>query len=141
MEQRQLADPQERPGADVVIYDGQCRFCLGQVERLARWDGRQRLAYLSLHDPRTAELCPDLTRDQLMQQMYVVTPAGRRFGGAAAARYLSQRLPRLWLLAPLLHIPWSLPMWQRLYLWVAKQRYRLGHPENCDSGSCDVHLK
>jgi predicted DCC family thiol-disulfide oxidoreductase YuxK len=140
-ETTQLADPRERPGADIVIYDGQCQFCTGQVERLARWDGGQRLAYLSLHDSRAADLCADLTHDQLMEQMYVVTSSGKRFGGAAAVRYLSGRLPRLWVLAPLLHIPWSLPFWQRLYLWVAKRRYRAGRGDKCNSDSCDVHFR
>ena len=44
----------ERPEADVIIYDGHCRFCRGQVERLSRWDTGGRLAYLSLHDPEVA---------------------------------------------------------------------------------------
>ena len=138
---RRLADPREIPGADIVIYDGQCRFCTGQVQRLASWDGKQRLAYLSLHDPRAADLCPDLTHDQLMEQMVVLTSSGQRFAGAAAVRYLSRRLPRLWFLAPLLHLPWSLPVWQWAYMRVAKRRYRLGHQATCDTDSCDVHLR
>ncbi len=139
--ERHLPDPSERPHADIVIYDGQCRFCTGQVQRLARWDGPDRLAFLSLHDPRTASLCPDLSHDQLMQQMYVVTSEGQRYGGAAAIRYLSRHLPRLWIVAPLLHIPGTLPLWQRLYMWVAKRRYRISHSDTCDSGTCDVHLR
>jgi predicted DCC family thiol-disulfide oxidoreductase YuxK len=62
----------DRPKADVLIYDGQCVFCRGQVERLAAWDGRESLAFLSLHDPLVAERYPDLTHEQLMEQMYVI---------------------------------------------------------------------
>ena len=61
-----LPDPEERPGAATLIYDGHCRFCIAQVQRLARWDRSGKLAFVSLHDPRVAELCPDLTHDQLM---------------------------------------------------------------------------
>ena len=51
---------------------------------------------MSLHDPLVGERFPDLTHEQLMEQMYVVDRAGRRHGGAGAIRYLSRRLPRLW---------------------------------------------
>jgi predicted DCC family thiol-disulfide oxidoreductase YuxK len=136
-----LVDPGQRPESDVVIYDGHCRFCTAQVQRLASWDGQARLAFLSLHDPRTAQLCPDLTPEQLMEQLYVVTSGGQRFGGAAALRYLSRRLPRLWPLAPLMHIPFSLPLWQTLYRVVARYRYRWGRTEACETGSCNVHYR
>ncbi len=135
-----VPSPHDLPRADIVIYDGSCAYCCRQVERLVRWDGRDRLASLSLHDPLAAECCPDLTHDQLMEQMYVVTREGRRYGGAAAFRYLTRRLPRLWLLAPLLHIPFSLPLWQWVYRQVARRRYRLSQDAACGD-TCDVHLR
>ena len=110
-----LPTPAENPAADVVIYDSHCRFCTNQVRKLARWDGKARLAFLSLHDPEVAKLYPQLSYDDLMKQMYVVTPGGTQYAGAAAFRYLTRCLPRLYALAPLLHIPFSLPMWQWLY--------------------------
>ncbi len=134
-----LPDPADRPGAVTVIYDGQCQFCTAQVQRLCRWDTAGRLAFLSLHDPRVADYCRDLSHDQLMQQMYVVLPDGASLGGAAAVRYLSRHLPRLWPLAPLLHIPLTLPLWQWLYGQVARRRYRLAGTGSCSSGSCQLH--
>src|SRR5687767_6952228 len=107
-----LPTVEENPGSDVVIYDGHCRFCTNQVRNLAKWDGRSRLAFLSLHDERVAQQYPDLTHEQMMEQMYVVTRNGRRYGGAAAFRYLTRRLPRLWVLAPMMHVPFTLPLWQ-----------------------------
>ena len=136
-----LPTPEERPDADVVIFDGHCRFCTGQVQRLNRWDGGGRLAFLSLHDPVVAQRYPDLSHDQLMQDMYLVDRQGHRHRGAAAFRYLSRRLPRLWWLAPVMHIPFSLPLWQFLYRQVAKHRYWFGKTEQCDDGACAVHFK
>lgn len=133
-----LPGPHERPDADVVIYDGQCRICTGQVQRLADWDHRQRLAFLSLHDPEVAQRYPDLDHDDLMQNMVVVDGAGRRHRGAAALRYLSRRLPRLWWAAPMLHIPGSLPLWQWLYRAFARRRYQFGRVVSCDDGTCRV---
>jgi predicted DCC family thiol-disulfide oxidoreductase YuxK len=139
MSQFHLPTPQDHPSADVVIFDGECSFCRGQVERLNRWDGAGRLTFLSLHDPAVSRYV-NLTHDELMQQMYIVDQRGGVWGGAAALRYLSRRLPRLWPLAPLLHIPFSMPFWGWLYAQVASRRYRLNR-ESCDGHKCHVHVR
>jgi predicted DCC family thiol-disulfide oxidoreductase YuxK len=137
-----LPTPADNPQADVVIYDGHCRFCTAQVKNLARMDpGGRRLAFLSLHDPEVASRYADLTYDQLMEQMYVVDRRGNRHAGAAAFRYLTTRLPMLYVLAPLLHIPGSLPLWQWAYRQVAKRRYLMGRTAECGAESCKVHFK
>lgn len=138
-----LSTLEERPGADVVIYDGNCQFCRNQVQRLARLDTGQRLAFVSLHEPVVAERFPELSHEQLMEQMYVVDSRGAPHGGAAAIRYLSRRLPRIWILAPLLHIPGTMPLWQWGYRQFALRRYRFnGLPDEaeCRNGACRVHL-
>src|SRR5262245_8943422 len=106
-----LPSPHDRPDADVVLFDGNCRICTAQIRKLSWGDCHGQLAYLSLHDPEAARRDPDLSHDMLMEQMYVVDRQGRRHGAAAAIRYLSRRLRRLWWLAPVLHIPGSLPLW------------------------------
>ena len=139
----QLPTPADRPDADVVIYDGHCKFCTGQVQRLARWDSGGRLAFLSLHDPQVAKDYPDLSYDRLMEEMAVVDRQGRRHWGAAAFRYLTTRLPRLYLLAPLMHLPFSLPLWRWGYRQVAKRRYWLAGKTGaaCEGDACSVHFK
>lgn len=137
--QAALPSPEERPDADVVIYDGDCRICTGQIRRLARWDRGGRLSYLSLHDPRVRDRYPDLTHDALMKEMYVIDRGGRRHPGALAIRYLSRRLPALWWLAPLLHLPGTRPIWSWLYRQVANRRYRFGRTAQCDGGTCHLH--
>jgi predicted DCC family thiol-disulfide oxidoreductase YuxK len=136
-----LPSPAKHPSADVVIYDGHCRFCTQQVQRLARWDSGGRLAFLSLHEAQVASRYPDLTYEKLMEQMYVVDRQGRRHAGAAAFRYLTRRLPRLYVLAPLLHIPFTLPLWQWCYRQVARRRYDLAGKTDCEDGTCRVHFK
>lgn len=144
-----LRSPIEFPQSDVVIYDGNCLFCAGQVENLARLDGKKRLTFISLHDPFVAENFPDLSHDEMMDQLYLVpgSPNGytsARYGGAAAIRFLSCRLPSLWVLAPLMHLPFTLPIWQWCYRQVAKRRYRIAGKkgEACDEdGACELHFK
>lgn len=130
-----LPDPASLPGRDVVIFDGECRFCTAQVKALAKFDRGGRLSFLSLHDPRALSLVPDLTHDDLMDQLYVVTASGRRFGGPHAVRYFTRRLPALWLAAPFLHFPGSLPLWRFLYRQLARRRYWFGRVD-CEGGTC-----
>jgi predicted DCC family thiol-disulfide oxidoreductase YuxK len=134
-----LATPAQRPAADVVIYDGHCRICTGQIRRLARWDRGGRLAFLSLHDPLVAQRFPDLSHEDLMRDMYVVDDRGKRRRGAAALRHLSRKLPTLWWLCPLLHVPFSLPLWQWLYRQIADRRYRFGKVDACEDETCSLH--
>lgn len=142
---KRLPTIDENAGVPVVIYDGNCAFCQDQVHRLHGWSGK-RLAFVSLHDPIVAQRFPDLTHDQLMKQMYVVTPDGRAYGGADAIRFLSRHLPKLWWLFPLVHIPFSRPIVQWGYDWIARRRYRIrGRVDSpsegdCATGSCEVHF-
>ena len=122
----------------MIIWDGECNFCRQQVLRLRKLDWSDRLTFLSLHDPRVAQRYPQLTHEQLMAEMWVVTPDGQKFGGADALRQLSRTLPALWPIAPLLHIPLTMPVWRALYRWIARNRYRLAG-KNCNSGTCDLH--
>jgi predicted DCC family thiol-disulfide oxidoreductase YuxK len=143
-----LPSPRDFPSADVLIYDGKCNFCLGQVKKVRWLDGKNRISFVSLHDDWVGEHFPDLTHDQMMDQMYLV-PAGEhgygptRHGGAAAVRYLTRRLPLLWILAPVLHIPFSLPLWQWGYGIVARHRYKIAGKSGvqCDEdGTCELHF-
>lgn len=138
-----LPPPNERPGSDIVIYDGQCRFCTAQVQNLARWDTKHRLSFLSLHESEVARRFPDLTHERLMAAMYVVDAKGKRYAGADAFGYLTTRLPRLYLLAPLMHIPFTGPLWRWAYRQVAKRRYAIAGKSGgaCDSDACSVHFK
>ena len=132
-----LPDPDQHPG-DVVIWDGHCNFCRQQVTRLRGLDWTRQLSFIILHDPRVAQRYPQLTYDQLMAEMWVVKPDGRQFGGADALKALSRSLPALWPIAPLLHVPLSMPLWRGVYRWIARRRYKLAG-NSCDSGTCDLH--
>lgn len=132
--------PPWQPGwsGDVVIYDGHCRFCLAQMSLLRRFDLFGRLTFLSLHDPACDALLPGTSFEERMRAIVVLTPRGDRFAAAHALRYLSRRLPALWVLAPALHLPGSLPLWQRLYDFIARHRYRFGRLD-CEGGTCHLH--
>ena len=146
---KNLPSPNSSPNADLVIYDGDCNFCSSQVMNLSRLDGKNRLAFISLHDPFVTEHFTDLTHQQLMQQMYLIPNrdgkySDRRLGGAAAVKYLTIRLPKLWLLAPLFHIPFTGGVQRWVYQQIAKRRYKIAGKKNksCDDqGTCDLHFR
>lgn len=125
-----------RPERDTVLFDGQCGFCQRQVARLRKLDVGSRLRFTSLHDETVAHDFPELPREALLAEMFVVDRFGKARSGVTAWRYLSRRLPTLWPLAPLLHVPGSLPVWNWLYRLVARNRYRLAGP--CTQGTCRV---
>ena len=135
-----LPDPDTLTDADVVIFDGECNFCRSSVSTLRTLDvGGRKLAFISLHDPRVAERYPDLTYEQMMEQIYVIDGKHRRHGGADAMRYLSRRLPLMWVAAPILHIPGTGRLWRWLYRQIAKRRYKLAG-KSCENDACSVHL-
>ena len=124
---------------DVVLYDGQCNFCRSQVNILRRLDGRNRLEFVSLHSPDVATNYPNLTHEQLMEQIWIVTPPGKQYGGAYAVKYLSIRLPILWPIAPLMYVPFSMPLWCFLYRQIAKYRYKIAGRDCDEGGTCSLH--
>jgi predicted DCC family thiol-disulfide oxidoreductase YuxK len=138
-----LPDPDQSPGTDVVIYDGDCRFCTSGVAKLRMLDCcGNRLSYISLHDPRVSQRYPDLSHEQLMEQMFVVDQKGNQHGGSDAVRFLSRRLPLLWPAMPVLHFPGTAGLWRWGYYQVAKRRYLIaGRNDGCEDGACAVHLK
>jgi predicted DCC family thiol-disulfide oxidoreductase YuxK len=124
-----------------LLYDGQCPFCRAQLARLKRWDPRGRVELLDLHHPSAARRFPGLRHRDLMDEMHIVDRRGRVFRGVEAYRLLSRRLPRLWILAPLLHLPFSLPLWRWIYRKVARNRYLLGGAGCTVEGHCDAPPK
>jgi predicted DCC family thiol-disulfide oxidoreductase YuxK len=136
-----LPRPDERPGTDVVIFDGKCRMCTAQVRKLLWWDCRKKLSYLSLHDEEVTRLFPDLSHDRMMQEMVIVDRDGHRHWGPEAIRYLTSRLRRLWWATPFTYFPGSMFLWRPLYRWVARNRYRFsGGEAACDEGgTCALH--
>ena len=129
----------KHPEQDTVLFDRECRFSQRQIAILRRLDVRRRFIYKSLHEPSVAADFPELSMEQLQEQMFVIDTQGNAGGGATAVRYLSRKLPLLWPLALLLHIPGSLPLWNWLYAYVAKRRLWIAG--RCDNTSCQIHQK
>jgi predicted DCC family thiol-disulfide oxidoreductase YuxK len=117
-----------------LLYDGQCPFCARSVRLAKRLDWLERLKPVDLVQASRLELPQPVSAEQLLEQMHLITPGGSKiYRGFEALRWLAWRLPLLWPLAPLLYVPGMARLGQRLYLAVARNRFRL---VPCHGGVC-----
>ncbi len=121
----------------LVLYDGECPLCLKSVELLKRFDWLKRLDYVNVREAdKVPARQPPLEPKRLLEEMHLITPDGRRvYHGYEAFRWMAWRLPLFCWLAPLMYIPGLPALGQRIYLWVAKNRYRL---VPCHNGVCTL---
>lgn len=111
----------------LVLYDGDCGFCVSSVARLRRLDWLGRLRYANARDPLVLARHPQVDSHKAMERLHVVPPAGRPvLEGFHAFRWLAGRLPALWPLWPLLWVPGVPAMGTRTYDLVARKRFGLG---------------
>ena len=131
------ADP--APGKGIVLFDGDCPFCRRAVGVLRRLDRRGRLHFQNARDegalPPAAAAIP---RAKRLEEMHLLTPDRRHApAGFAAFRWMAWRLPPTLPVAPLLYLPGVMWLGNRVYRWVARNRFGL---VPCDD-QCAVPLK
>jgi len=122
-----------------VLYDGACNLCWASVARVRRMDSRSRIELLDLHDASVATRFPQVNFDEAMRLMQVVDRRGRVYSGADAWARIGLALPGWKFVAWLLLLPGIHFLAQRLYAWVARNRYRWNR-EGCENGTCARHF-
>jgi predicted DCC family thiol-disulfide oxidoreductase YuxK len=121
----------------LVLYDGACPLCRKSVRLLRGLDWFNALAFADVRDAGQVPNLPvPVPRRRLLEEMHLLTPGGGQvYHGFAAFRWMVWRLPLLWAVAPLLYLPGMPALGQRLYLWVARNRFRL---VPCHGGVCTL---
>jgi predicted DCC family thiol-disulfide oxidoreductase YuxK len=119
-----------------VFYDGQCRLCQKSVALLKKLDWRKVLVYVDVRekDHPAVKTLP-VSNGQLLQEMHVLTPRKEIHHGFYAFRWMAWKLPLLWPVVPFLYLPGIPKIGQRVYLWVARNRFRL---VPCHGGVCTI---
>jgi predicted DCC family thiol-disulfide oxidoreductase YuxK len=123
-----------------VLYDGTCNLCRASVLRVRRMDPRARIDLLDLHDASMATRFPQVNIDEAMRLMQAVDPRGHVYSGADAWARIGLALPGWKLIAWLLLVPGIHFIAQRVYAWIARNRYRWSR-EACEDGTCALHIK
>jgi len=121
----------------IVLFDGNCELCQRAVRLLRRLDWLHRLQFVNSREPGSVPRTdPPLDPARLMQEMHAIAPSGRVYHGFGAFRHMAWRVPLLVLIAPFLYIPGVPFVGQRLYLWIARNRF---HLVPCHDGQCQIH--
>lgn len=125
------------PNRAVVLYDGDCPLCRKTTAILKRLDWFHRLAFHNCRDTKhTPANTAHLDAARMIQEMHVLTPdRGHALAGFRAVRWIAGRIPLMWPLYPLLFIPGMPRLGQRLYLWIARNRFKF---VPCRDGVCTI---
>ena len=115
----------------IILYDAECPMCIFQMKVLSWLDWFHTLALVPLSDGRAQEVAPQLTREDLMEAIHCVTPAGRIYRGARAIRFVGMRLPLLIPVALFLWIPGVIQIAEIMYQWVSRNRQILSRVFGC----------
>lgn len=115
----------------MVLYDSDCPLCVFQMKVLTWLDWFHVLALVPLSDPRSQEVAPQITREDLLEAIHCVTPEGRIHRGARAIRFVGMRLPLLVPVALFLWIPGVIQIAEIAYRWISKNRLILSRVFGC----------
>jgi predicted DCC family thiol-disulfide oxidoreductase YuxK len=115
----------------LVVYDGACSICGGNLKWLCRLDWLRRFDALPYQSDEVFRACPQLTREACEQALQVAFHDGRVYSGADAFREVFLRMPLMFPVGMLMAIPPFAWVLRRLYPILARNRYRLG-------GHCSV---
>ena len=114
-----------------LIYDGQCRMCTGIVDVVRRWDSGGEIEITPSQTPGVAARFPWITARAFAESIQLVSPDQKTWQGAAAVEQLLTILPRGRWIAWIFRIPLVRPLAERIYRWIARNRYRLGCGVHC----------
>ena len=132
-----IADP--HVGKGIVLFDGACLLCKRSVAILKKLDWLGTLRYQNARDLKNLPASEVvLNPKKMLDEMHLLTPDRRHaLAGFRAFRWIAWRLPLLMPLAPFLYIPGVPWLGNKVYLWIAKNRFRL---VPCKDGVCHVPL-
>ena len=118
MKQRQVAYPL------AIYYDQSCPLCAEEMHTLKRYDAHERLRLIDCSVPEFADAdtrLAGISRNALMQRIHARDAAGLWLDGVAVfevayAAVGINAVVRLW------GYPRLQPLWDRIYMWVARNR-------------------
>ncbi len=129
-------DAQTQP---VVVYDGTCKFCIRQTERLKNRDRDRVFEFVPRQREGLERRFPALASEDFNTGLRLIHPDGKIDVGADAVYQISRRLHGYRRLAWLYRVPLLGMFFRAAYAQVAKNRYRLAGQTTCDDdGACRI---
>jgi predicted DCC family thiol-disulfide oxidoreductase YuxK len=124
-----------------VVYDGTCRVCTRLAGVLREWDRGEALELTPSQAPGVAARFPWIPPRAYAEALQLIGPNGQTWQGAGAIEQLLAVLPKGKMISWLFKIPFVRTIADRLYRWFARNRYRLGCGEHCQSRPLDVAFR
>ncbi|MCZ6834262.1 MAG: DUF393 domain-containing protein [Planctomycetota bacterium] len=118
----------------VIVYDGECSFCIKQMDRFRKRDSAGMYEYTPRQEPGLEDRFPGLAQGDFDTGMRLVRPDGTILVGADAVHGIARTLPPWKWAAWLYHIPGLKWLFRSLYGWIAMNRQRLGG--SCETEAC-----
>jgi predicted DCC family thiol-disulfide oxidoreductase YuxK len=121
-----------------LVYDGTCRICNRLANALRAWDRRRQIEVVPSQAPGVMARFPWIPTRVFSQAIQLVGPRGETWQGAMAIEELLGILPRGRLIAWIFKVPFVRAIADRIYRWFARNRYRLGCGEHCQSRPIEI---
>lgn len=121
-----------------VVWDGNCKVCTRLARLLRKWDRNEEMEIVPSQAPGVMARFPWIPPRAFSEALQMIGPGGRTWQGAAAIEQLLNVLPKGKLVSWLFKIPFVRTIADRFYRWFAKNRYRMGCGEHCQSRPLDV---
>jgi predicted DCC family thiol-disulfide oxidoreductase YuxK len=118
-----------------IVYDSDCSFCRGQIDRIRRWAGEDVFEMVPRNTPSLLSRFPGLKPLEGVDGLKIVEDLGC-FVGAEAVYRISKRIPRVSWLSWLYPLPFLKGFWEWAYGQVAKRRYKIS--QKCQDGTCKI---
>ena len=116
-----------------IVWDGTCKTCQRLVRMLGAWDTERMIETVPSQNTSVFARFPWIPAEAYGEAVQLIGPGGQTWQGAAAIEQLLRILPRGWLLGWVFGIPLMGDAIDRFYRWFARNRYRFGCGEHCQS--------
>jgi predicted DCC family thiol-disulfide oxidoreductase YuxK len=121
-----------------LVFDGTCRMCTRLANVLRRWDRHRTIEVVASQTSGVEARFPWIPPLAYSQAIQLVGAGGQTWQGAAAVEELLGILPRGKWIAWIFHVPFVRVLADKLYRWIARNRYHLGCGAHCASRPLDV---
>ena len=116
-----------------VVWDGTCKTCQKLVHLLEAWDSGKQIETIPSQNTSVLSRFPWIPAEAYGQAVQLVGPGGQTWQGAAAIERLLDVLPHGRWLGWVFALPYMGTVMDRFYKWFARNRYRFGCGEHCQS--------
>jgi len=123
------------------VYDGMCKVCTRLAKTLRKWDRHHQIEVVASQTPGVMARFPWIPSRAYVEALQLIGPGGHTWQGAAAIEQLLNILPKGRLIGWVFKIPFVRVFADRFYKWFARNRYRLGCGEHCQSRPLDVAFR